>query len=439
MTETVPGIQVIQTRAYLTKAGHQQLDAALENQCRLYNAALEHRRGAWQMAGDSISKYTQSRELTEVRGDEPDGVGAVDRRVSVGTLDRLDRAFQAFFRRIGTGETPGYPRYKSARRFRTLYVYSGASKYLTVAADGRGQIRIKGLPRLKIKCARAGAFGQQPKTILITRKPNGAYVSLGFATQYPAVRDGPPANPVGVKAGVRQRFTLSNGETVDHRERDQTRIKRLQRTLDRQRRVARKQGRAEWQVINGRARHVWLQRSRSYDKTLALLLKAEHRESVRNVNALHQVTADLTKRFDAIYVEDLDIQALTAGRRREDEIEGRTASGQQELNRQVLEQTWGRIFDQLAYKAGRAGKQFTKVDPRDDANTCGQCGLRNAPSTARTFRCVGCGFSTGREINSARVVLNRGLLFRDGSHAGEPTPRGASARVVSRPENPVPT
>ena len=33
--------------------------------------------------------------------------------------ERLDRAFQAFFRRVKEGETPGYPRFTSRHRYDT--------------------------------------------------------------------------------------------------------------------------------------------------------------------------------------------------------------------------------------------------------------------------------------------------------------------------------
>jgi putative transposase len=37
-----------------------------------------------------------------------------------GTLKRLDRAFASFYRRAKSGETPGFPRFKSASRFDSL-------------------------------------------------------------------------------------------------------------------------------------------------------------------------------------------------------------------------------------------------------------------------------------------------------------------------------
>jgi len=35
-------------------------------------------------------------------------------------LTRLDRAFQAFFRRVQAGEKPGYPRFKSSNRYNSF-------------------------------------------------------------------------------------------------------------------------------------------------------------------------------------------------------------------------------------------------------------------------------------------------------------------------------
>jgi len=37
-----------------------------------------------------------------------------------GAISRVDEAFAAFYRRTREGQTPGYPRFKSRRRFRTV-------------------------------------------------------------------------------------------------------------------------------------------------------------------------------------------------------------------------------------------------------------------------------------------------------------------------------
>ena len=92
------------------------LDRLLLAQCRLYNAALEERRGAWRWERRSVTRFEQYRTLTGLAAQEPElmGFGVT---VARGTLLRLDRAFQAFFRRCRSGETPGFPRFRSWRRF----------------------------------------------------------------------------------------------------------------------------------------------------------------------------------------------------------------------------------------------------------------------------------------------------------------------------------
>src|ERR1700694_1485325 len=92
------------------------LEGLLRSQCELYNAALEERRGAWKWERRSVSYVGQCRTLTELRAVRPD---TLEYGVTVcrGTLKRLDRAFAAFYRRCRNGQTPGFPRFKSVRRW----------------------------------------------------------------------------------------------------------------------------------------------------------------------------------------------------------------------------------------------------------------------------------------------------------------------------------
>ena len=93
-----------------------RLEQLLRNQCELYNAALEERRGAWKWERRSVSYFDQTRTLTTLREIRPE---VLEHGVTVcrGTLKRLDRAFCAFYRRCRAGQTPGFPRFKSWRRF----------------------------------------------------------------------------------------------------------------------------------------------------------------------------------------------------------------------------------------------------------------------------------------------------------------------------------
>jgi putative transposase len=95
------------------------LEKALSLNRELYNAALEERKGAWRWEKRAVSYVDQSRELTELRSVRADTL-AFGVTVCRGTLKRLDRAFQAFFRRCKAGQTPGFPRFKGRGQFDSL-------------------------------------------------------------------------------------------------------------------------------------------------------------------------------------------------------------------------------------------------------------------------------------------------------------------------------
>jgi putative transposase len=91
--------------------------AVVLRRCRqLYNAALQERREAWQKCGVSVTVTQQSAQLPDVKEVRPE-YRDIHSQVLQDVLTRLDRAFQAFFRRIREGQTPGYPRFHSARRY----------------------------------------------------------------------------------------------------------------------------------------------------------------------------------------------------------------------------------------------------------------------------------------------------------------------------------
>ena len=99
-------------RLYPTTTQAEHLQWVLDNCRELYNAALQERRDAYRMTGVKVSYYAQKRELPGVKEDCPE-FKLVGSQVLQDVLKRVDLAFQAFFRRVRSGEKPGYPRFKS--------------------------------------------------------------------------------------------------------------------------------------------------------------------------------------------------------------------------------------------------------------------------------------------------------------------------------------
>ncbi len=89
--------------------------------CELYNAALAERREAWRRCGVSVTVADQSAQLPAIKEVRPE-YRDLHSQVLQDVLTRLDRTFQAFFRRVQVGEKPGYPRFKPTTRY-TSFTY----------------------------------------------------------------------------------------------------------------------------------------------------------------------------------------------------------------------------------------------------------------------------------------------------------------------------
>lgn len=270
-------------RGYCTKAGYRQLEQVLEDCRGLYNAALQERRDAWRMNGVNVSWVDQNRSLTAIRAEWPDREGAVDRRVQRGVLRRVDRAYQAFFRRVRTGEAPGFPRFQSHRRFRTIEVEAPTEAMLKVKGDGlKAWVKVKGLPCVKLRSSRPLPPARHLKTLRIVWKPTGIWVDLGFRVEREALPE--KAAAVGIHMGVRNRMTLSTGESVERRRVDRSRESRLRQAVERSTKRD-SLGRVSGPQSNRRA------------KRLRMLSRETERNARRNRNACHELTTAIVRKY----------------------------------------------------------------------------------------------------------------------------------------------
>ncbi len=88
--------------------------------CRhVYNAAIGERREAYRMRGITVTYYHQKAELPGIKAAMPE-YGEVHSQVLQEVVLRVDRAFQAFFRRVKAGKIPGFPRFHGRDRFNSF-------------------------------------------------------------------------------------------------------------------------------------------------------------------------------------------------------------------------------------------------------------------------------------------------------------------------------
>jgi putative transposase len=127
--------------------------------CRtLYNAALEQRITAWQRCHVSVTRYQQEAELTEIRAEMPD-YAAIHSHVLQDVLARLDKTYQAFFRRLAAGEKPGFPRFQGCDRWHS-FTYK---EYGNGARLDNGALVLSKIGRLAVRWSRPGAGDHQDR------------------------------------------------------------------------------------------------------------------------------------------------------------------------------------------------------------------------------------------------------------------------------------
>src|SRR6185295_14672677 len=87
-------------RLYPTPAQEAALQGQRESHRLLYNAALEQRRAAWKRQRVTVGHAEQCRDVTELRREASSPLPA---QAAQHTLKRVERALQAFFRRLKGG------------------------------------------------------------------------------------------------------------------------------------------------------------------------------------------------------------------------------------------------------------------------------------------------------------------------------------------------
>ena len=362
----------IQCRAKVSKGGIRRLDWVRSILNRLYKAALEERKTAWESEQRGMTLYDQMKGLTSKRKDDPEGLGSVAVKAERRMLVRLDRAFKAFFRRCKAGEKPGYPRFRPLARMETIDVVDPKATLVKKRARGYA-IRPKGFPTIRIFPSRLLPDGCPLKALRIVRKPNRVYVDLTYEVEKPPLPK--CESSVGIDLGVRKRAVLSTGERVERKRGDWGEIRKQQRKVSR---CQRGSNRRRKRVRRLAAIRFW--------------------EGVRSRNECHRATTRIVREHGRIAVEKLNIRRMT-----------RKGLKKKGLNREILTQSWGLLRNQLQYKAEWAGREFVEVNAAYTSQDCHRCGARNQPGRSETYRCTSCGLKMDRDHNAAINILRAGV------------------------------
>ena len=360
-------------RLYPNANQARELGIMVETHRRLYNAALEQRKLAYETRGISLNYYAQANQLKELRADDP-YQARTNFSSEQATLRRLDTSYQNFFRRCKQGSrAPGFPRFKGRDHFDsvTFPTYGDGIRL----KDNRLRVQHVGAIRTKVHRAVEGTI----KTASIKRESDKWFVVLSCDLGDVVV---PPSTlPAGgIDVGLEVFLTTSDGQRIEnprYLKAEIPQLRRLQRATSRKKRGGRNRRKASRRVrvLHARVRN----------------LRHEHH---------HQTALFLIRLYGLIGVEGLRVSNMLKNH---------------SLARAISDAGWAGFVNVLRCKAERAGAEVVAVNPAWTSQDCSGCGVEVPKNLGeRWHTCPHCGLFLHRDENAARNILARALLARTG-------------------------
>jgi putative transposase len=214
----------------------------------------------------------------------------------------------------------------------------------------------------------------QIKRVRIVKRADGYYCQFCIAVERNIVTE-PTGKAIGIDLGLKYFLASSDGQTVENPrclQKSEQAIKRLQR------RVSRKQ-----------------KGSKNRIKARKRLAKKHLQVSRRRKDFAVKTARTLILSHDLIAYEDLQVRNMVKNH---------------SLAKSISDVSWSVFVEWLKYFGQVSGKIVVPVPPQYTSQDCANCGYR-VPKTlsTRTHTCPKCGYSECRDVNAARVILQKGL------------------------------
>ena len=396
------GMKTHKYRMYPTKAAEKRLFWTLERCREVYNAALTERRDAYtfhvkqhpnyydeetrkQLTRElTVSYNSQQNDLPAIKHELREEYQDIAAHVLQDALRRLDKAFQAFYRRVRSGQTPGYPRFKSRDRYESFTYPDGAGWKF----DGT-HLQLSKIGRAKVKIHRP--LMGKIKTVTIKREVTHWYAT--FACEVDASEKLPVSyEDVGIDVGVTHLATLSNGEMVEHprclRKAEKV-LERRQQALSRKKRGSHRRTRAK-----------------------RLIGKAHRKIANQRKDFHHKASRQIVNRYQVIVFEDIQTANLIKRPQPKQDEQGtylpNGAAAKGGLNKSIVDAGWGAFISMCSSKAVEAGRTLLKVSPHFTSQICSHCGQVRKKALSERWHSCDCGAELDRDVNAAMNILARG-------------------------------
>ena len=370
-------------RLYPTEEQEMVLKNSLDAARFVYNKLLEHKINKYKEEKTNVSKYSMYPLVKEILN-ENKSIDILYSQVYVNIIDRLDKSFQNFFRRVkenklGKKQKVGFPRFKNKDRYRSITYPQYGFKIIDenlVSLSNIGILKFEYHKEIRGKLKIATVKNDANRWYIVFICDVDPQILKEERLSKMSREEIETNKIVGIDVGIHSLVATSDGEIIDN---PRTLLKSERILRVRHRQLSKKQ-----------------KRSKNRVKAKIRLAKAYKMIDRERETFLHEITNKLIKGYKFIILEKLNIMGMTKNHH---------------LAKHILDASWNELVRQLTYKAEEAGRVVLQVDPKNTSRTCSRCGWidENLTLKDRVFKCENCGLEIDRDINAAKNIYKLGL------------------------------
>ena len=329
----------------------------------IYNYFLNERKQEYETNKQTINYYDNAKSLTELKKQEEySWLNEINSQSLQTSLKGLDDAYNGFFKK-----RTKFPRFKSKHTKNSFKV----PQFVKIENN---KLRI---PKFKnpIDIILHRTFSGIIKQCTISKTPTNEYfVSILVETTHTATPK--TGKSIGIDLGLKDFVITSDGykyKNNRYTKTYQTALKKAQQHLSRK-----KKG------------------SNRYQNQKLKVAKLYKKITNSRLDNLHKVSTELIKKYDFIFLEDLNIKGMMKNHK---------------LAKHISDVSWSKFIILLTYKAEWNDKQIVKIDRFfPSSKTCNCCGYinQNLKLDMREWMCPSCNTKLDRDLNASKNILKEG-------------------------------